>query len=143
MLGCQTSAGWSADLYCFKFGSFFQSSADIINNLTQSRSHRYFDQTGILNTSGQREGLRSRTSLCSDGTEPRMSLQNDLRNIGISFYVVQYSWFCPQTMVNRSWWFCSWHTTISFDGSCQCTSFSADKCACTTIDMHMETEIRS
>lgn len=55
----QTSAGRSADLYALESSTTLESAADIINNMTKCCSHRYFDQTGIFNGTGQRECLCS------------------------------------------------------------------------------------
>ena len=74
MLCGQTSAGRSADLHCFEFRTFLKAAADLINDLPQGGSHGNFDQAGILNGTRQGEGLGSRASLCSDRTEPLMSL---------------------------------------------------------------------
>ena len=88
MLFRQTSAGGTTDLYGFEFGTVFQTAADIENDLPKGCSHGNFDKAGILNGTGQGEGLTSRAVFRTDGTEPVSTLKNDFRNIGICFYII-------------------------------------------------------
>ena len=143
MLFRQTSAGRSADLYGFKLRAFFESAADIINDLTQGTSHRHFDQTGIFDCTGQGECFGSRASGCSDRTIPVSSLQNNLRYVGKCLYVIEDGRFLPQSFFYRSRRFDTRHASFSFDGCRQCTSFSTYKRTGSAVDMHMETEVGS
>ena len=71
------------------------STADVINNFAQCNSHWYFDQSCISYITGQCKCFRSGTFWCTDSFEPVCTICYDHRNIGISFYVIQYSWSCP------------------------------------------------
>ena len=131
----QTAAGRSADLYALKSGSALQSAADIINNMAETGSHWNLYQSCVFNRPCQREGLRSRAPLCADGTEPVGSLKNNLRNIGIGFYIVQNCRLSPKALLYSTGRFYTGHSPVSFDGSCKRGAFSADKSSRAAVDM--------
>ena len=54
----ETSAGRSTDLNRFKI-SAFDATADVKNYLSQRRTHRHFDQSGIVYVSGKSKRLRT------------------------------------------------------------------------------------
>ena len=116
----QTAAGWSANLYALENSSVLKSAADIIDNVTETCSHRNFDQTCVLNGTCQREGLGSRASLCSDGMEPVSTLKDDLWNVGIGFYVIEDSRFLPESFLYSTRRFDTRHTSLAFDGCGKC-----------------------
>ena len=131
----QTSTGWSTDLYTFESSSALQATTDIINDMTKTGTHWYFDQTCVFNCTGQGEGLGSRASFCSNGTEPVRTLKNDLRNVCICFYVIQNSRFLPETFFYCTRWFDTRHASLTFDGCSEGRTFTTNKGTCTTIDM--------
>ncbi len=70
MRGDETAAGRPADLHRLKFRISLDAAADIKDNFLQCRSHRHFNETGVLHTSGQGKRLGSRTLLRPDGLVP-------------------------------------------------------------------------
>ena len=143
MLRRKTSAGGTADLYGFEFSASLDAAADIIDHLAQGSSHGNLNEACVLNGAGDGEGLRSGTSLCSDGAEPVSTLHDDTGHIGEGLHIVQDCGFGPESLVYGSWRFNTGHTSVTFDGSGQGRTFTADECTGTAVDMHMEAEICS
>ncbi len=54
-----TSAGRASGLRGFKFLAAGNTAADIVDDVAQGRSHRDFNQTGVVDFAGQREHLGS------------------------------------------------------------------------------------
>ena len=131
----QTSTGWSTDLYALECSAALETAADVVNDMTEAGSHRNFDKTGILDRTGKGECLGSRASLCSDGTEPVSTLKDDLRNVGISFYVIEDSWFLPESLLYSTRWFDTWHASFAFDGCGKGGTFTTNERTGSTVDM--------
>ena len=140
MLLCQTAAGGTSDLNRLKGRTGFQAATDIKDNLAKGRSHGNLNQTGILDAAGQREGLGSRASFCTDAAIPLMTLQHDLRNVRIGLYVIQNGRLRPQSLFYGTGRLYTGHAAVSLDGGCQGRTLAAYKGSRSLIDMHMEIE---
>ena len=137
----QAAAGGAANLNCLEFRTVLQAAADIEDDLPQGGAHRHLDQAGVLNGTGEGEGLAAGAAGSTDGAEPVSALQDDLGDIGVGFHVVQNRGFFPQALFHGSGGLGSGHAPIALDGSRQRRAFAADEGAGAPVDVHMEIEV--
>ena len=123
----KTATRRSSNLYCLKLRISFDSAANIINNFPQRSSHRHLDRSCIFHTYCKSKRFRSRTIFRSDTPIPFCSFFYNHRNISKSLYVIQYRWFCKQSLLYCSWRFYSRHSSFSFNRCCKCTSLTTYK----------------
>ena len=141
VLFCQTAAGRTANLNRLEGGAVFQTAADVKDNLAQGGAHGYFNQTGVLNGTGEGEGLGAGATGSADGAIPVGTLQNNFGNVGVGFHIVQNRGTLPQTLFDGSGGLDPRHTPIAFDGGSQCRAFAADESTGAPVDVKMEAEI--
>ena len=135
MRGDETAAGRPADLHRLKFRISLDAAADIKDNFLQCRSHRHFNETGVLHTSGQGKRLGSRTLLRPDGLVPDRSIGNDHRHIGKGLHVIEYRRFREKPLLHSPRRLHSRHAPLSFNRCGQRASLAADKGSRTPVNM--------
>ena len=123
------TAGRTAGLCRFKLFAAADASADVINDFAERGSHRDFDQSGVVDFTGQGEHLGSLGGFRADGAEPGGALQDDHRNVGPRFNVVDDGRLAPQAFDGREGRTRNRHAALAFDRGEQGGFFAADKCA--------------
>src|SRR5208283_4389577 len=92
-----TSARRTSGLYRFETAALGNPAAHLKNNLAEGDSHRHFNETGILDGSGEREHFRAFAAFGSNPRKPRASIAHNRRDIRVGFYVVDERGPAPQS----------------------------------------------
>ena len=118
-------------------------SGNIIDDFFQIGTHGNFDQTGVVYVTSQGEGLGTGAVGSTHGTEPFVAVQDDLRNVGVGFYIIQNGGLVEQTVFYGARRLNARHASVPFDGSGQSRTFTANEGTGTLVDMYAEAEVRT
>ena len=86
-----TSAGRSAHLYGFELSVVLDAAADVVKNLSEDHTHRYFHKSAFFDLAGQSKYFGALALLGSHGAESSAAVVYDPRYVGKCFNVVDVS----------------------------------------------------
>ena len=138
-----TSAGWSAHLNSFEFLVVFDSSANVVNNLFQSHSHRNFYKAALFDLTCKGKYFGSFGLLGTSVSKCLTAVCNDPCNVCISFYVINVGRKLPVSLCSRERRFQTRHTSLTFQRSDQSGLLTTYECTCTSFDADIKVEICS
>ena len=143
MLDRNAAAGGAAQLRSLEFLAFGDSAADVVNDGSQRRSHRDFDQSDVVDVTGQGEDLCPLALFRSDAGVPLRTLEDDLADVGQGFDVVQDAGLLPEAGDGGKGGPGAGHSPLALDGCHQRRFLAADEGAGALVDLQVEIEARS
>ena len=72
--------------------------ADVVDDLAHGGAHRDLDEAGVVDLAAQREHLGAAALFRTHGGEPIGALEDDLRNVGVRFDVIEDGRFSEQAL---------------------------------------------
>jgi len=136
----ETSAGRTTGLSCLELLAVGNAAADFFNNFTESSTHGDFHETGVLDLTAESEYLGTGRTSSTEGLEPISTVENDLSDVSVGFYVVYDGRLTPETLNSRERRTGTGFTAVTFNGGKECGFFAAYECACTETDVEVEIE---
>ena len=133
-----TTAGRSACLSSLKLLAVWNTATDILDDGTKCRTHRNFYKTCIVDLTIDSEYLCTFGLLCTHGSKPFSTIQDDLWNIRISLNIVQDSRACEKTFNSREWRSWSWFASVAFDGCHKGCFLTTDESTCTKSEINIK-----
>ena len=125
-------------MYRFEFFAIGNTAANIVNDFAHGNTHWNFCQTGVINLTGKSKYFSAFRAFSTILAVPICTINNDLRNVSKSFYVIDVSRFTPQAGNCRERRTRTRHTAFTFDGSHERSFFTANESACTFFDMQFK-----
>ena len=122
-----TAACRPAHLNGFKRAALGDAAADIINHVFDSGADRHFNQSGIVDLTGQRKDFGALALFGAHLAIPFRSVFDDQRDVGPGFNIVDIGRFGVDAGLRRKRWSCPGHAAFALDGGHQGRFFSADK----------------
>ena len=110
------AAGRTARLNSLELLAVRDAAADVIDDLAERGAHRDLNKTGVDDLSAECEDLGALAALGAHGGEPLCTLQDDLRDVGKRFNVVDDRRLTEQTLVRRERGLVAGLAAVAFDG---------------------------
>ena len=127
MLTGNTTTGGTANLCGLVVLVIGNTSANIINQLTQRSAYRHFNQTSVTHRASQSKDLCALALHSAEFSIPLTTIKNDGRHIGIGFNIIQHSGFTPQTFMSWERRTRTWLAAFAFDRGNQCSLLATYK----------------
>ena len=143
MLRGDAAAGRSACLSGLELLAAGDTAADLFNNLAEGSTHRYFNQTGVVDLSAQSEYLCALGLFGTHCREPFRAVKDDSRNIGVGLNIVEDSRLAVQTLFSGERRTGSRFAAVALDRGHESCFLAADERARAETELNIEIEVRT
>ena len=136
-----TAAGRTAGLSSFEFLAVRNAAADFFNDFAEGGTHRNFYKTCVGDFAAESEYLSALGFFSTHRSEPFGSVENDLRDVRESFYVIDDGGLAEKTLDSGERRTGTRFAAVTFDGGEKSGFFAAYECACAKTECDLEAEI--
>ena len=141
VFGGDASARWPSDLRGLEVLAVRHASPQLMDHCLQRGPHRHFNQAGVVHGTRQGEDLGALAFPRAEGGEPLRAFEDNRRDVGVGFYVVQEAGHVPEALLSGEGRPGPGFAAVSFDGAHQGGFLAADKGAGAHADFKIEVEI--
>ena len=138
MLGRDAAAGRTAGLSRFELLAVGDTAADLFDDLAQGGAHGDLDQTGVVDLAAESKDLGALGLLGAHAGKPVRTLEDDLRNVGVGFDVVQDGRLGEQALHGRERRTGTGLAAVTLDGGHQSGLLAAHEGAGAQTDVDVE-----
>ena len=135
-----TTAGRTAGLSSFELLAAGNAAADFFNDFSEGGTHGDFNETGVGDLTAEREYLGTLGGCGTHGSEPFGSVEDDLRDICESFYVIDDGGLTEKTLYSGERRTGTGFAAVTFNGGEKSGFFAANECACAETESDLEVE---
>ena len=139
-LGWDDAAGRTAGLSSLELMAATDTATDVEDDLTEGRSHRNFDEAGVVDLARESEHLGALRRLGTDLVEPVGALVDDDGDVGKRFDVVDDGRTIPETLHGRERRTGLGHAAVAFDGLEKSRLFTAHERTGSETELDVERE---
>ncbi len=112
-----------------EFPTVFDAASNVVNHFTQRGTHWHFNQTHIVDFSGQGKHLGALRFFGANAAKPFRAFVDDRWNVGKGFHIVHVGGLSQVAFLRGEWWFESRFAAFAFHGMNKSRFFATNESA--------------